>query len=225
MQAQEIIELLNCEANPNNLAGMARYGINTEKAFGINLPTLRELAKKIGKDHQLALDLWETGYHEARMLAAFVGEPKKMTLKEMDKWVRDFNSWDICDQTCSSLFDKTPYAYDLARKWCEEPSEFVKRAGFVMMAAIAVHDKKAPDKNLLQFLPLIENGADDERNFVKKAVNWALRQIGKRSLFLHGHALKTAERIAQQNSKSARWIAADALRELNDPKIRGRIKM
>jgi 3-methyladenine DNA glycosylase AlkD len=224
MQTKEIIELLRREAKPSNLPGMARYGINTEKAFGINLPTLRALAKKIGKDHTLALELWKTGYHEARMLASFIDEPGKVTLMQMNEWVRDFNSWDICDQSCSTLFDKTPFAYEIAHSWSKEESEYVKRAGFVMMAALSVHDKKSPDEKLLQFLPVIEGGAGDERNFVKKAVNWALRQIGKRSLFLHGHAVATADQIALQDSRSARWIAADALRELNDPKTFGRIK-
>ena len=221
---EEIIEILKREGNPQNLAGMARYGINTEHAFGINLPTLRALAKRIGKNHELALDLWKTGYHEARMIAVFTDEPAKVTIQQMNEWVRDFNSWDICDQTCSTLFDKTPFAYELAHSWSKEELEYVKRAGFVMMAALAVHDKKSPDEKLLQFLPVIERESHDERNFVKKAVNWALRQIGKRSGFLYEHSVLTAQKIAQQDSKTARWIASDALRELNDPKTIARIK-
>jgi 3-methyladenine DNA glycosylase AlkD len=223
-KVEKIIQDLKREGNPQNLAGMARYGINTEKAFGINLPTLRARAKKIGKNHELALGLWETGYHEARMLAAFIDDPRKVTNVQTDKWVRDFNSWDICDQTCSALFDKTTFAYELAHSWSKEEKEYVKRAGFVMMAALAVHDKKSPDEKLLQFLPVIQRESSDERNFVKKAVNWALRQIGKRSAFLHEHAIKTAQKIAQQDSKSARWIASDALRELNDSKVIFRIR-
>jgi 3-methyladenine DNA glycosylase AlkD len=224
MQIEEVIEILKREGNPQNLAGMARYGINTEKAFGINLPTLRALAKRIGNNHELALGLWETGYHEARMLAAFIDQPASVTKVQMNKWVRDFNSWDICDQTCSALFDKTPFAYELAHSWSKDEKEYVKRAGFVMMAALAVHDKKSPDEKLLQFLPVIEQESHDDRNFVKKAVNWALRQIGKRSVFLHEHAVNTAQKIAQQDSKSARWIASDALRELNDSKVIFRIR-
>ena len=223
-KVEEIIEVLKREENPQNLAGMARYGINTERAFGINLPTLRALAKRIGKNHELALELWKTGYHDARLLAAFIDEPGKVTIPQMNEWVKDFNSWDICDQTCSNLFDKTPFAYELAHSWSKEGLEYVKRAGFVMMAALAVHDKKSPDEKLLQFLPAIEQESADDRNFVKKAVNWALRQIGKRSWFLHEHAEITAQKIAQRNSKSACWIASDALRELHDPKITARIK-
>ena len=223
-QTQEIIQLLKSKENPQNLAGMSRYGINTEKAFGINLPILRTIAKSLGKDHELALNLWKTGYHEARMIAAFIDEPAKVTIQQMNDWVRDFNSWDICDQTCGTLFDKTPFAYDIAHRWSKEKSEYVKRAGFVMMAALAVHDKKSPDEKLLQFLPVIERESHDERNFVRKAVNWALRQIGKRSWFLREHAIATGEKISVQDSKSARWIAADALRELNDPKTTARIK-
>ncbi len=224
MQLKEIIEILKREENPHNLAGMARYGINTERAFGINLPTLRALAKRIGKNHELALELWKAGYHETRMLAAFIDEPGKVTIQQMNEWVRDFNSWDICDQTCSTLFDKTPFAYEIAHSWSREEQVYVKRAGFVMMAVLAVHDKKSPDEKLLQFLPVIERESNDDRNFVKKSVNWALRQIGKRSIFLYQHAVITAQKIAQQESKTARWIAADALRELNDPKTIARIK-
>jgi len=224
MEAEEIIDIFRKEENHQNLAGMARYGINTEKAFGINLPTLRALAKRIGKNHELALGLWKTGYHEVRMLAAFIDEPGKVTIRQMNEWVRDFNSWDICDQTCSNLFDKTPFAYEMAHSWSKENPEYIKRAGFVMMAALAVHDKKSPDEKLLQFLPVIERESTDDRNFVKKAVNWALRQIGKRSWFLHEHAVFTAQKIAEQGSKSAQWIASDALRELNDPKTFARIK-
>jgi 3-methyladenine DNA glycosylase AlkD len=225
MQLNDVIEFLRKEENPANRAGMARYGINTEKTFGINLPTLRALAKKIGKDHTLALKLWQTGYHEAKLLAAFIDDPKMVTEQQMYAWVNDFNSWDICDQACSNLFDKTPFAYELAHAWSKAEQEYVKRAGFVMMAALAVHDKKSPDEKLLQFLPVIERESHDSRNFVKKAVNWSLRQIGKRSLFLHGHAIITAKKIALQDSKSAHWIASDALRELNDPKTIARMEV
>lgn len=219
MELDTVIGILKRKENPGNLAGMARYGINTEKAFGISMPVLRDIAKTIGKNHELATGLWKTGFHEARIIAALIDEPKKVTIFQMNDWVNDFNSWDVCDQTCSSLFDKTPFAYEMAHSWSREKKEYVKRAGFVMMAALAVHDKKAPDEKLLQFLPVIERESTDERNFVKKAVNWALRQIGKRSAFLHQHAIITAQKIAEQDSKTARWIASDAIRELNDQKI------
>jgi 3-methyladenine DNA glycosylase AlkD len=224
MDKEAVIHFLEQHKNAKNIIGMARYGINTDTAFGINLPVLRDLAKEIGKNHKLALDLWQSGYHEARMIAAFIDEPGKVTTAQMNDWVKDFNSWDICDQTVSNLFDKTPEAYELALAWSHESAEYVKRAGFVMMAALAVHDKKEADETFLQFFPVIEREAIDGRNFVKKAVNWALRQIGKRSLFLRDQAVETAVRISTQDSKSARWIAADALRELRNPKTRIRLK-
>jgi 3-methyladenine DNA glycosylase AlkD len=225
MQTKEIIDFFKCNENPGNLSGMSRYGITTDRAFGISMPVLRKFAKEIGWNHDLAVDLWKTGYHEAHILAALIDEPAKVTEQQMEEWVRDFDSWDVCDQTCSSLFDKTPYAYSIALSWSGNTQEYVKRAGYVMMAVLAVHDKKAPDEKLLQFLPVIEKGATDERNFVKKAVNWALRQIGKRSLFLNDHAIATAKRIATLDSKPARWIASDALRELTDEKTITRLML
>jgi 3-methyladenine DNA glycosylase AlkD len=212
---REIIAELRTMKNPVNIAGMARYGINSSDAFGVPMPYLRAKAKHLGKNHRLALELWDAGVHETKILAALVDEPASVTEKQMEKWVADFASWDVCDQVCSNLFDKTPFAYKKAVEWTTREKEFVKRAGYVMMAALSVHDKKAPDEVFVKFLPLIESGADDERNFVKKAVNWALRSIGKRNAALNRSAIATAERIRASGSKPARWIAADALRELN----------
>lgn len=223
-EVSEVIIMLRQASEPEYLAGMSRYGIKTDRAFGIRLPDIRSIAKKIGKDHSLALELWATGYHEARFLGAFIDNPKEVTEKQMETWVRDFDSWDICDQTCSNLFDRTPFAFKKAVEWSTAGEEFVKRAAFAMMAALAVHAKKNSDYDFLVFLPIIERESGDDRNFVKKAVNWALRQIGKRSKLLHEEALETAYRIKDQPSRSAKWIAADAIRELEDPKIIGRIR-
>jgi 3-methyladenine DNA glycosylase AlkD len=222
--AESVIAYLREITRPQNLAGMARYGIRTEKTLGTSIPVLRQLAKEIGSNHQLALDLWKTEIHEAWILACFIDSPKEMTESQMETWVKDFNSWDLCDQCCNNLFAKTVFARQKALEWVNRKEEFVKRAGFVMMAVLAVHDKKADDGSFQDFLKHIYQGATDERNFVKKAVNWALRQIGKRNLALNREAIRTAERIQKLDSKSAKWIAADALRELSDEKILNRIK-
>ncbi|MFH1067660.1 MAG: DNA alkylation repair protein [bacterium] len=214
IKTREITAKLKSLANSKNVEGMARFGINSKETLGISIPVLRKMAKEIGKDHALALELWETGIHEARLLAGFIADPQQLTRKQMEKWVKDFDSWDVCDQVCSNLFDRTPFAYQKAKEWSEKKSEFVKRAGFVLMAALSVHDKKATDKDFLQFFPLIKKHAVDEHNFVKKAVNWALRQIGKRNPLLRRAAIKLAYEIKQMAFRSARWIANDALREL-----------
>jgi 3-methyladenine DNA glycosylase AlkD len=215
MGQKEIISLLKKHRNPKNVAGMARFGINTKNTLGISIPFLRSLAKKIGKDHQLASQLWRTKIHEARLLAGFIGDPKLVTAKQMDSWVKDFDSWDICDQVCSNLFDQTPFAHQKAVQWAKRREEFVRRAGFVMMAALSVHDKKASDGKFLKFFPLIEKYSTDERNFVRKAVNWALRQMGKRkNSKLKKPALALAAKLSKSVSASARWIGKDAYREL-----------
>ena len=224
MTAAEIIDELKEFGSEENRKGMARFGINAEKALGIKIPVLRAYAKELKKQHQLALQLWETGIHEARLLAIFIADPKQTTEAQMEGWLRDFNSWDICDQACMNLFDRTPIAYQKALEWARREPEFEKRAGFALMASLALHDKKAPNQGLLPFLTEIEQQAHDPRNFVKKAVNWALRQIGKRNLGLNAAAIETARRIALQNSKAARWIAADALRELQNEKQLARLK-
>ncbi len=198
---------------------MARFGINTDTAFGISIYTLRSLAKEIGKDHEIAKQLWDSGIHEAKILASMVAESEKVTEELMEDWVTDFTSWDICDQVCSNLFDRTPFVYKKAIEWSMRHPEFVKRAGFVLMATVSVHDKKARDQQFTQFLPIIMREAKDERNFVKKAVNWALRQIGKRNLILNGKAIVTAHKISKMKGKGSRWIASNALRELTSVKV------
>jgi 3-methyladenine DNA glycosylase AlkD len=194
---------------------MARFGINPANAFGVPVTPLRGIAKELGRDHKLAQELWATENREARLLAVFIADPKQLTAAEMNRWVRDFDSWDICDGCAIHLFRKSPLAWEMALKWARMKPEFTRRAGFAMIATLALHDKKAPDETFLEVLPLIEEFSDDERNFVKKAVNWALRQIGKRNTELRMEAIKVSERLAESTSASARWIGKDALRELN----------
>ncbi|MCG6552867.1 MAG: DNA alkylation repair protein [Candidatus Magnetominusculus sp. LBB02] len=215
MECRDIIITLKGYANPENVKGMARYGINPHNTLGVNIPVLRKMAKTIGKDHALALELWETGIHEARILAALIDSAALVTSEQLENWALNFDSWDVCDQVCSNLFDKTAYAYEKACSWSRREEEFVKRAGFVLMAALAVHDKKAGDEVFMSFFPMIKSGSSDDRNFVKKAVNWALRQIGKRNQFLCRKSIALAAEIEFIGTKTARWIAKDALRELH----------
>jgi 3-methyladenine DNA glycosylase AlkD len=220
MTADQIIANLKEHANVQAVEGMARFGIRPTQALGVSIPTLRKMAKQIRRNHALALALWESGIHEARILASMIDEPTLVSAQQMEEWVNDFDSWDVCDQVCGNLFDKTPYAYEKAVQWCQQEQEFVRRAGFVMMAELAVHDKKAPDEAFIQFFPLIRHYADDERNFVKKAVNWALRQIGKRNAHLRTLALQCASDIKRMDSKTAQWVARDALKELQAKEIK-----
>jgi 3-methyladenine DNA glycosylase AlkD len=213
MRAEEILSQLKLLSNPANVAGMSKFGINPQNTLGVSIPNLRRIAKQAGRDHRLARDLWKSGIHEARILAAFVDDPARVTQAQMESWVKDFDSWDVCDQVCCNLFDQTPFAQRQALAWARRDEEFVRRAGFVLMAALAWHDKSAKDAVFLKFLPVIQHYATDERNFVKKAVNWALRQIGKRNPALNRAAIATAKEIQKIESRSARWIAADALRE------------
>src|SRR5215469_17815649 len=185
MTVEQVIALLHQHANPQAVQGMARVGISSAQTLGVSIPTLRGMARDIGRDHPLAQELWHSGIHEARILASMIADPLLVSPEHMEAWVNDFDSWDVCDQVCGNLFDKTSYAYQKAVQWCQQEQEFVRRAGFVMMAELAVHDKQAPDEAFMQFFPLIKHCADDKRNFVKKAVNWALRQIGKRNGHLH----------------------------------------
>jgi 3-methyladenine DNA glycosylase AlkD len=228
MNSGEIIKKLESLENPANIVGMKRFGIVIEKAFGVSAPVLKTLARDIKKQsndrHKLALELWATGIYEARIIAYLIDDPKQVTPEQMESWVTDFDNWAICDGTCGHLFCRTEFAYDKAFEWSARDEEFIKRAGIVLMAWLAVHDKKADDVKIAQFLPILDKHSDDERNFIKKAVNWSLRQIDKRNLNLHKLAVETAEKIKLRNTKSARWIAADALRELKSEKTLERIK-
>jgi 3-methyladenine DNA glycosylase AlkD len=224
LEANQVIERLKSLGDARAVEGMARFGIQSSNSFGVSVPKLRALAHQIGHDHPLALQLWETGLHDARLLATMVDDPARVTIDQMDKWVRDFDSWDVVDGSCGNLFDKTPFAVAKAKEWCKREEEFVKRAGFVLMAELAVHDKQAKDELFLDFLPLIIGGASDKRNFVKKAVNWSLRQIGKRNLKLNGAAVSTALMIRKIESGAARWVASDALRQLKSPQVLKRLR-
>lgn len=219
----KILGRLKSLSNPKAVEGMARFGINPQNTFGISIPVLRKIAREIGKDHRLALGLWKSGIHEARILASYIEEPDKMTEDQLERWVKDFDSWDVCDQVCG-LFENTPYAYGKVFEWADRREEFVKRSAFALMAGLAVHDKKSGDEQFEKFFPVIQRAATDERNFVKKAVNWALRNIGKRNIALNRRAIKTAGEIQKIGSKSARWIAADALRELQIQVVQERLR-
>ncbi|HEX2618862.1 MAG TPA: DNA alkylation repair protein [Phototrophicaceae bacterium] len=220
----ELIQRLEALANPDNIAGMQHFGIHGGRMLGISLVALRQIAKEIVKDHTLADQLWSSGIHEARILASIIDDYKQVTPEQMERWVQDFDSWDVCDQCCGNLFALTPSAWDKAVGWSSREAEFVKRAGFVLMAQLSHKSQKARDDRYPPFLTIIEREAHDDRNFVKKAVNWALRQIGKRNRALNTMAIETALKIRQQNSKAAQWVAKDALKELQDAKIQSRLK-
>ncbi|MEK6477842.1 DNA alkylation repair protein [Catalinimonas sp. 4WD22] len=220
----DILAELKSHSNPEYVNSLSRLGVQGDKILGVKMPLVREVAKKYKKDHSLAQQLWDAEVHEARIMASLLDQPAAVTVQQMDAWVHDFNSWDICDQACSNLFCRTPFAYDKALEWSDRHEEFVKRAGFVLMACLAIHDKKAEDAKLAAFFPLIEREAYDERNFVKKAVNWALRQIGKRNATLRTMALLVAERLSLHELPNARWIGKDALRELKSDKVSRKLK-
>ena len=221
---KDVLDKLQSAAKPEHLEGMAKYGMAVEQRLGVSVPDMRKLAKEIGRDHKLALDLWRTGIAEARIVAAMIGDPAKLTEEQMEDWVKDINSWDVCDQVCMNLFEKNQLAWKKIVDWSEREEEFVKRTAFSLIACLAWHDKKASDKKFIELFPVIIRGATDERNFVKKAVNWALRNIGKRNLNLNRAATNTAKEIKRLDSKAARWIAADAIRELESESIRKRLK-
>ncbi len=219
----DVLAELEKHGDPRNVEGMARYGIRPARAYGVTAPVIYRIARAIGRDHQLAADLWRTGIHEARAVAALIDDPRLVDSRQMEAWAAEFDSWSVCDHVCGKLFDRTPLAWQKARTWARRRSEYVKRAGFALMAWLTVHDKAAPDERFVAFLPLIERAGADDRNMVKKAVNWALRQIGKRNARLNGRAIACAERLRRQKSAAARWIAADALRELRSPQVQARL--
>jgi 3-methyladenine DNA glycosylase AlkD len=211
-------------ADPRVRAKMSYFGVNVPKAYGVSTPVLQALAKHIGKNHQLAQELWESGIHEARILATFIGEPEKVSAAEMERWARDFDSWDVVDATCCYLYAQATPAWNKAAEWSRRSEEFVKRASFSLVAYLSYKNKVAPDARFVKFLRVIEREAHDERNFVRKAVNWALRNIGKRNVRLNREAIRAAEKIRRQDSRAARWIAADALRELKSAAVQKRLR-
>ncbi|MEM0466020.1 MAG: DNA alkylation repair protein [Candidatus Thermoplasmatota archaeon] len=224
MQYSDVIATLKTMEQPKNIQGMIRYGINPINNLGISIYQLRHLAKEIGTNHDLALKLWDSGIHDARLLAVFIDDPIQVTSEQMDAWAADFDSWDICDQACTSLFDKTPHAWTKVYTWATRKEEFVKRGAFALLAGLAVHDKKATNQDFERCAPLIKKCCTDDRNYAKKAVNWALRNIGKRNQPLNKKMIQLSKELLTIDSQSARWIATDALRELTSEKVHHRIK-
>jgi len=221
--ADDVLRWLERRGTRRNIEGMARFGITSAKAFGVSMATMRPLVRRLGHDHALAQALWRTRWHEARILASFIDEPARVTAAQMDKWARDFDNWAVCDSVCFHLFDRTPHAWEKAVQWSRQDPEFIKRAAFALMAGLTVHDKHSPDPAFVRLLPIIERGARDPRNFVKKAVSWALRQIGKRNLTLNGAAIAVARRLAAADQAAPRWVGKDVLREIAGPAVRQRL--
>jgi 3-methyladenine DNA glycosylase AlkD len=221
---KDVLDRLQSKARPEQLEGMAKFGIAVERRLGVSVPDMRKLAKEIGMDHKLALELWRTGIAEARIVAGMIGDPARLTEKQMEEWVKDIDSWDVCDQVCMNLFEKTELAWKKIIDWSLREEEFVKRTAFSLIACLAWHDKKAGDEKFIELLPVITRAATDERNFVRKAVNWALRNIGKRNLYLNQAAIDTAREIQRLDSRAARWIAADAIRELDSKAVQSRLR-
>ncbi|MEW6716390.1 MAG: DNA alkylation repair protein [Chloroflexota bacterium] len=222
-RAEEVMEKLRAVAKPENLAGMNRYGMTVEKRLGVSVPEMRRIAKEVGKDHGLALELWKTGISEAMMIASMVDVPKEVTEEQMEEWVIDFNSWDVCDQVCMNLFEKVPFVWKKIRDWAEREEEYVKRAAFALIACLAWHDKEIEDQAFVNLMPVIKAGATDGRNYVKKAVSWALRNIGKRNVKLNRIAKQVAEELGEVDSPSAKWVALDAIRDLNSEATQRRL--
>jgi 3-methyladenine DNA glycosylase AlkD len=210
--------------DPSRVEGMARYGIRTDHAVGVRVTELRRFARGLRPDHELAAALWATGVHEARILASLVDDPALVTQAQMDAWVGGFDSWDVCDAVCGNLFDRTPFALDRANEWSRREPEFERRAGFALMAWAAVHRKELPDRAFATFLPRIREASTDDRTYVRKAVSWALRQIGKRSRELNSKAILAAEQIGRIDAGSSRWVARDALRELRGDALQARLR-
>jgi 3-methyladenine DNA glycosylase AlkD len=223
MTLQSVVRELKSRSDPEAARGMARFAVGSTHTLGVSIPILRGMAKRIGKNHDLALELWRTGIHECRILASMVDDPSRVDGRQMESWAGDFDSWDVTDQCVMNLFEKLPVAWQKAVEWSSRPEEFVRRTGFVLMARFAVSDKTAEDGRFLRFFPILREGAMDERNFVKKAVNWAIRQIGKRNPRLHRESLKLCGTLMKTDSGSARWIAADAIRELETEAVRKRL--
>jgi 3-methyladenine DNA glycosylase AlkD len=222
-QVADVVAWLERTGTKSHRDGMSRYAIPNDKAFGIPVGTLRQYAKRLGRNHELAAALWDAEWYEARMLATFVEVPDEITPAQMDRWCRDFDSWAICDTACFGLFDRTPHAWKKVDQWAGRKNEFEKRAGFALLACLALHDQESGDREFLRYLPLIERGAEDDRNFVKKAVNWALRGIGGRSPALHAASVKLARKLGESRASAPRWVGKDALRGLMSPAMTRRV--
>jgi len=224
MTAKEVVDRLRSASDPAIIASMPRYGIFTDNALGVSTTKINEIAKSIGTDHALALELWDSGIHEARLVAAIIEDPALVSGEQMDRWSADFHTWDLCDQCCLKLYHRTTFAYQKCFEWSGDEREYVKRTAFALMASLALHDKKAPDEQFRQFFPAIARESVDKRNMVKKSVNWALRQIGKRNITLNGEAIVVARVLLQSDTASARWIARDALKELEGEAVQKRLE-
>jgi 3-methyladenine DNA glycosylase AlkD len=220
----DVIDTIKSLADPRAVQGMARFGIRAQSAYGVSIPALRRMARELGTDHALAQGLWRSGIHEARILASMIDDPAVVAEQQLERWVSDFYAWDLCDQVCNNLFVKTEWAWNKAVQWSAREKKFVKRAGLVLMACLAVHDKKAHDEQFEELYPLIKEAADDDRNFVKKATSWALRQIGKRNMHLNKLTVVIARDIRKKESRCAGWIAADVIRGLTSDAVRNRLK-
>jgi 3-methyladenine DNA glycosylase AlkD len=218
-QVQAVIASLKRSATKRTLEGMARYAIPSDHAFGVTMADMKELARRLGRNHELAAALWDTGWYEARMLASLIDEPARVTPAQMDRWAKDFDNWAICDTACFALFDRTPHAWAKVHQWSGKRDEFVKRAAFALLWGLTTHDKRASDAQFVEGLLLVERAAEDERHFVKKAVNMALRAIGKRNLALNTTAVAVARRLAESPEATPRWVGKDALRELTSPSV------
>lgn len=221
---ESVLTRLQALARPDQLEGMARFGIAGEGRLGVSIPNLRHLARSLGVNHGLALQLWDTGIPEARILASMIDDPAELTGGQMDRWVTGFGSWDVCDQVCMNLFDRNPIAWKKVKEWAKREEEFVKRAAFALIACLAWHDRESSDDRFLALLPVIRRASSDERNYVRKAVSWALRHIGKRNRQLNRAAIAEARLMVTLDSRSARWVARDALRELESPAVQARLK-
>lgn len=218
-----VLSKLEAKAKPKNVEGMAKFGMSVKSRLGVSVPEIRKIAKEVGHNHPLALALWKTGIAEAQIVAALIDDPAAVSSAQMDRWVEDFDSWDVCDQACLSLFDKSPLAWQKIPEWAEREEEFVKRAAFALIAGLAWHNEQAVDQSFVDLFPILMKGADDDRNFVKKAVSWAIRNIGKRNPKLNRAAVKLAKDIQRMDSKAARWVAADAIRELQSEAVQRRL--
>jgi 3-methyladenine DNA glycosylase AlkD len=224
MKFEDIIKKLESLSDQDAVKGMARFGINPRNNLGVSIYKLRQIAKEIGKDHELAIKLWNSDIHDARLLACFIDNPNKITSEQMNLWAKDFDSWDICDQVCTSLFDLNSLAWTKVFKWAKRDEEFVKRGAFALIAGLSVHNKRASDEKFERFFPIIKKHSTDNRNYVKKSVNWALRNIGKRNLRLNKKAIDLSKDILKIDSNTAKWIARNALKELTSIKIQNRLK-
>lgn len=222
-RVREVLVWLERRGSKRNREGMARYGIVADKVFGVSVSTLQQLARRLGRDHDLAAALWKTGWYEARMLTSFIDDPARITPAQMDRWARDFDNWAICDTVCFHLFDRTPHAWQKVEQWSRRRDEFVKRAGFALLAGLSLHDKRAGDEAFLRSLVLVERAAADDRNFVKKGVSWALRVIGRRNQALNAAAVEVSRRLAESSKPAARWVGKGALKELTSPVVRRRL--